>query len=337
MKELKIFMFLLFAVLIACWAPLVFAADGMLPAHDVGSLLLPTMSADASPAKMLLWMVGAIFSFVMWMINEILPFIKSWKFNGIADFFVQGFKALVVNPTPDTMRSELDALKQTVSSINVQGNTIPEAWLNALQDVIQTATPAPVIATTAIPAAEAVTQDTAAPVAMAATAVVTDPAAQVVQAAPAVALQQVQAAPLVQGQGGFIATRLLALVAFAAIAFCFAGCAQIESAIQKDTPQSLSAKTLLSARQAVIGTAETLSTLCQQGKIDMPTCVGIQQKYLQAQIAYNTASDLESAAFAAGAAPDTLAKYQAAESQLLTLFQDFQSVGKQFNVGSGSP
>ena len=114
---------------------------------------------------------------------------------------------------------------------------------------------------------------------------------------------------------------------------CAAGCAQIQSALQKDTPQSLSAKTLLSARQAVIGTAETLSTLCQQGKIDMQSCAGIQQKYLQAQIAYNTASDLEMAAFAVGAAPDTLTKYQAAEGQFLALFQDFQSVGKQFGVG----
>ena len=117
---------------------------------------------------------------------------------------------------------------------------------------------------------------------------------------------------------------------------CFAGCAQIEQSLAKDTPQSLSAKTLLSARQAVIGTAETLSTLCQQGKVDMQTCMGIQQKYLQAQVAYNTASDLESAAFAVGAAPDTLAKYQAAEGQLLTLFQDFQTIGKQFSIGGGN-
>jgi sarcosine oxidase gamma subunit len=69
----------------------------------------------------------------------------------------------------------------------------------------------------------------------------------------------------------------------------------------------------------------------------MQTCISIQQKYLQAQVAYNTASDLETAAFAVGAAPDTLTKYQAAENQLLTLFQDFQTVGKQFNVGASSP
>ena len=116
-------------------------------------------------------------------------------------------------------------------------------------------------------------------------------------------------------------------------AVLFAGCAQIKQMVQTDTPEALSAKTLLSARQAVIGTAETLSVLCQQGKIDMPTCIDIQRKYLQAQVAYNTASDLETAAFAVGAAPDTLSKYQAAESQLLTLFQDFQKVGTQFNIG----
>lgn len=115
---------------------------------------------------------------------------------------------------------------------------------------------------------------------------------------------------------------------------CCTGCSSIQQALSKDTPQSLSAKTLLSARQAVIGTAETLSTLCQQGKIDMQNCASIQQKYLQAQIAYNVASDLETAAFAVGAAPDTLTKYQTAESQLLTLFQDFQTVGKQFNGGA---
>jgi hypothetical protein len=127
--------------------------------------------------------------------------------------------------------------------------------------------------------------------------------------------------------------RLLIIIMAATLACCFAGCSQIQQALQKDTPQSLSAKTLLSARQAVIGTAEALSTFCQQGKIDMQTCAGIQQKYLLAQVAYNAASDLETAAFAVGAAPDTLTRYQAAESQLLTLFQDFQTVGKQFNVG----
>ena len=131
--------------------------------------------------------------------------------------------------------------------------------------------------------------------------------------------------------------RMMTFIVLIVMACCFTGCSAIQQALSKDTPQSLSAKTLLSARQAVIGTAETLSTLCQQGKIDMQTCAGIQQKYLQAQVAYNVASDLETAAFAVGAAPDTLTKYQAAEGQLLTLFQDFQTVGKQFNVGGASP
>jgi hypothetical protein len=130
--------------------------------------------------------------------------------------------------------------------------------------------------------------------------------------------------------------RKLLTIGLLLLACCSAGCAQIQQSLQKDTPQSLSAKTLLSARQAVIGTAETLSALCQQGKIDIQTCTGIQQKYLQAQIAYNAASDLETAAFAVGAAPDTLTKYQAAESQLLTLFQDFQTIGAQFHLGGNS-
>jgi hypothetical protein len=115
----------------------------------------------------------------------------------------------------------------------------------------------------------------------------------------------------------------------------FSGCTQMKQAFQKDTPQSLSAKTLLSARQAVIGTAEVLSTLCQQGRIDLQPCMDIQEKYLQAQIAYNTASDLETAAFAVEAAPDALEKYQAAERDLLGIFQDFQTIEKQFNVKPG--
>lgn len=332
MKGIKLFMFVLFALLLACWAPQLFAAD-MLPAHDPTAFTIPGLPAAATPGNLLLWMIVTIGGFLYTVITEMLPFIRSCKFNGIADFFVQAFKALVVNPTSDTMRSELDALKQTVSAINAQrvfGGVQTDAFISKLgtlaaasESVLQAQTAG---ATTNLATAAV---DTQAPAA----ALVPAPAAAALVAVD----QSAQSAVNTQVQGGFASIKLLAFIALAALAFCFTGCAAIQSALSTDTTQSLSAKTLLSARQAVIGTAETLSTLCQQGKISMTTCVDIQQKYLQAQVAYNTASDLETAAFTAGAAPDTLTQYQAAESQLLTLFQDFQTVGKQFNVNTISP
>lgn len=101
----------------------------------------------------------------------------------------------------------------------------------------------------------------------------------------------------------------------------------------KPTPQAAAAKTLLSARQAVIGTATTLSALCQQKVIKADTCMKIADNYAKAEAAYNVASDLEMAAFAPAAAPDALQKYQVASSQLFTLMMDLQTLNNKFGGG----
>jgi len=306
------FFFLVSSVLLCC--AYCFAAE-MIPAHQVGGFTVPTLPADASPWQQLLLVCAAVLGPLWGGINEICAMMKNWKFNSVGDFFLKAYQALIVKPDAGTAATEHDLLQQLLAK--VEQIQLPDVPLPAVSEA---PAPAAAVPTPEDIAVSSVAVPTAADIAAA--------QATINQAAAA------NAAQAVQGQGGFIAIKLLAIVSLAALALSFTGCAQIQSALQKDTPQSLSAKTLLSARQAVIGTAETLSTLCQQGKIDMQTCAGIQQKYLQAQIAYNTASDLETAAFAVGAAPDTLTKYQSAESQLLVLFQDFQTVGKQFGVGS---
>ena len=203
MKGIKLFMFALFVILIACWAPLVFAAD-MLPAHEATAFTIPGLPATATPGNLLLWMIVTVLGFLYTVITESLPFIKSCKFNGIADFFVQAFKALVVNPTPDTTRLELDALKQTVTALSTKGTGVSADWLNTMQEEV-----AKVVTSALNPPAPIVTQEAAAaiqaaaPIDQVAPAPAAAPVAAPIPAAPAPAAaaidQSAPAAAAVQG------------------------------------------------------------------------------------------------------------------------------------------
>jgi hypothetical protein len=58
-----------------------------------------------------------------------------------------------------------------------------------------------------------------------------------------------------------------------------------------ETPQSITAKSLLSSRQAVIASAATVDTLCKQKVMSMADCMAAKKAYEQFQACYGAASD----------------------------------------------
>jgi len=68
------------------------------------------------------------------------------------------------------------------------------------------------------------------------------------------------------------------------LTFSLAACASVE------TPQSITAKSLLSSRQTVIAAAVTADTLCKQKAIKASDCEVIKTQYERFQVGYNIAS-----------------------------------------------
>ncbi|HEX9080237.1 MAG TPA: hypothetical protein VF795_11650 [Desulfuromonadaceae bacterium] len=93
---------------------------------------------------------------------------------------------------------------------------------------------------------------------------------------------------------GFARMRLLLPLAFAGVFLaalaCLHGCATTGTGA-KETPQSVTAKSLLSARQGVIAAARVADSLCAQGVMKQTDCDQARETYEEAQTAYTAAAD----------------------------------------------
>lgn len=159
------------------------------------------------------------------------------------------------------------------------------------------------------------------------TGYVIDPAAQVlILATINMVLRFITKQPVTWTSGSQEGRARLPLLAFLTLlltACLFAGCATTE------TPQSVAAKSLLSARQGVIAAATTVDALCDQGVIGAADCNMAAEKYRQAQAAYNTASDafLLYIQISDSASQQ---KFQEAQGTLIALLLDLDDLAKQF-------
>lgn len=116
---------------------------------------------------------------------------------------------------------------------------------------------------------------------------------------------------------------LLAFLALLLTACLFAGCATTE------TPQSVAAKSLLTARQGVIAAATTIDALCVQGVIGAADCSMAAEKYRQAQAAYDTSSDAF-LLYIQMSDSASLKRFEEAQSTLLALFLDIDKMVSTF-------
>lgn len=89
----------------------------------------------------------------------------------------------------------------------------------------------------------------------------------------------------------------------------------------QETAQSLGAKTLLSARQTVIAGAVAVDALCEKRMLGDADCKTAATSYLQAELAYATASDALELAVKSGQADDWK-KYIASQSNFQQLAAD---------------
>jgi len=91
----------------------------------------------------------------------------------------------------------------------------------------------------------------------------------------------------------------------------------------------VSAKTLLTSRQAVIAGATTVDALCKQGVVKPVDCTKASTLYLQAQAGYNVASDAFVLAVQTGTSADWsayLAKeadFKALAASAISCYQEF--------------
>jgi len=86
---------------------------------------------------------------------------------------------------------------------------------------------------------------------------------------------------------GFVRLPLVLFVLFILSALLIAGCATGK----QETPQSLAAKSLLTARQGIIGAATTADSFCTQGILKQADCSKAERIYIKSQGIYVTASD----------------------------------------------
>lgn len=92
-------------------------------------------------------------------------------------------------------------------------------------------------------------------------------------------------------QQGFVSVSFLITVTmFCSLLFFVSGCATGLTA-NRETPESISAKTLLSSREAIKGTAVSIDDLCSQGVMKQAACTRARALYEQAQISWFTSSD----------------------------------------------
>ena len=103
------------------------------------------------------------------------------------------------------------------------------------------------------------------------------------------------------------------------------GCATM----QKETPESLTAKSLLSARQGIIAAAQTADSLCSQGIMKQDACDEARKLYRDAQPAYTAAAD---AFLVYLTAKDPAAKQslEALQPRLLAIYTDMDGLIKKY-------
>jgi len=128
-------------------------------------------------------------------------------------------------------------------------------------------------------------------------------------------------------QSGFARLPILFVISCLFI-ICLAGCATTE------TPQSMAAKSLLTARQGVIAAATTADELCIQGVMKQKDCDRAKEIYTQAQAAYLTASDAY-LLYLLAADQASLDRFRDAEGRLQALFLDIDGLAKSFQGGTG--
>lgn len=120
--------------------------------------------------------------------------------------------------------------------------------------------------------------------------------------------------PAVKGEAGFIRLPLLGL--FVILGFCLLfGCATA----QKETPQTIAAKSLLTMKETIIATAEVGDRLCTGGRLDVGTCQDLKSYYILAGPAYDLAVDAYTAAVKIDSAANW-DKYNTAVQELSILY-----------------
>lgn len=137
-------------------------------------------------------------------------------------------------------------------------------------------------------------------------------------------------------EGGFARLRLLLPLAFL-LAFLMAlasihGCAGLTG--KQETPQSVAAKSLLSARQGIIAAATTADALCSQGFMKQNACNQVRELYNDAQPAYAAAADAYLLWLTINDA-DSQRRFEATQPQLMDLFTSLDGLVKRFSPPAG--
>ncbi len=139
-----------------------------------------------------------------------------------------------------------------------------------------------------------------------------------------------------KSEAGFALIPLLQIIAVVTVFFTFfmfaGGCASL--GVKNETPESLAAKGLLTARQGIIAAAQTADTLCTQGIMKRDACDQARKIYADAQPAYTAASD---AFMVYLAAKDTGSRqrYEELQPKLTALFTDIDALVKRYGSPQG--
>lgn len=129
---------------------------------------------------------------------------------------------------------------------------------------------------------------------------------------------------------GFAHTPLLLVMALVA-ACVMAACA---TSGKRDTPQAVTAKSLLSARQLIITAATTADGLCSAGMLSQKDCNQAREIYGQATSAYYTAADAYLFALDAGDSK-SWADFEKTQPRLMSLATSLDALVRNLSGVTG--
>lgn len=139
------------------------------------------------------------------------------------------------------------------------------------------------------------------------------------------------APPPPPADAGFVKVHLLGLLSVGSLLFFLSGCA----ALQKETPESIAGKSLLSARSVGIALAREADAQCTKGTLDQMQCTRVAEVYKEFQISWVTAEDLLDLSLQAEAPKDAKQRYLDAEAGFRAVFADLYAVGTEFGLVGG--
>ena len=132
----------------------------------------------------------------------------------------------------------------------------------------------------------------------------------------------------IEKEPGFIRLPLLLLMTQFAACLLLVACAT--SPTRNESPQSVSAKSLLSARQLIISAGITADSLCTTGVLKQRDCDQARDLYEQGQAAYRVAADAFLIALEAGDS-SSWKEFEATQPRLMSLATNLDTLVKSFS------